>query len=398
MLLYLAVITIFLSLMLGFFNWRKNNFSLYLLAFYLITSLYAISHFYIFYEPEVVRTSFLYLHLSPLFLNMGVCLYFYVVSNLNNRSILENRWNYLHFIPSLIQFIALFKYYFLPYAYKLHLAKILTENPANIFSMNIPGVYLNGLAAIFARPMFIFIYTSISIYFLIVRNPLKDETFRPKNRRATKYQFIFIWILIMANWALSIGMMASILQVYFNPDTALNVTHIGPRNAVLTMLTSMMLSLLLFPTILYGIDPHEKKPEKLKNNDLDLNGQVNDDLLDQSQRLLEYMEQEKPYLNHKFNKSDLSLALQINPQDLAQIFDKILKQKFTSYKNALRVNHAKDLLCKGESERLSMEGIGKMSGFASRSSFYEIFKSETGLTPVEYAEKYCPINPKQGSN
>jgi AraC-like DNA-binding protein len=33
-----------------------------------------------------------------------------------------------------------------------------------------------------------------------------------------------------------------------------------------------------------------------------------------------------------------------------------------------------------------MDGIGKSSGFISRSSFYAIFKAETGLTPIQYLE------------
>jgi AraC-like DNA-binding protein len=41
----------------------------------------------------------------------------------------------------------------------------------------------------------------------------------------------------------------------------------------------------------------------------------------------------------------------------------------------------------GNSSLMSMEGIGKSAGFAYRSTFYSLFKKETGLTPVEYFEK-----------
>ncbi|MFM6975467.1 MAG: helix-turn-helix domain-containing protein [Sphingobacteriaceae bacterium] len=53
----------------------------------------------------------------------------------------------------------------------------------------------------------------------------------------------------------------------------------------------------------------------------------------------------------------------------------------------MRVDHARKLLENGSAGELSIEGIGKMSGFASRSSFYDAFKSETGLTPTEFLEQ-----------
>jgi AraC-like DNA-binding protein len=40
-----------------------------------------------------------------------------------------------------------------------------------------------------------------------------------------------------------------------------------------------------------------------------------------------------------------------------------------------------------EFEHLSIEGIGQMAGFSSRSSFYSAFQAEIGCSPGEYLEK-----------
>jgi len=41
-------------------------------------------------------------------------------------------------------------------------------------------------------------------------------------------------------------------------------------------------------------------------------------------------------------------------------------------------------LQKGLASELSIDGIGRESGFASRSNFYSAFKAETGFTPNEF--------------
>jgi AraC-like DNA-binding protein len=39
-----------------------------------------------------------------------------------------------------------------------------------------------------------------------------------------------------------------------------------------------------------------------------------------------------------------------------------------------------------------MDGIGKKSGFSTRSNFYNAFKTEMGLTPSEYLERKNELN------
>lgn len=100
-----------------------------------------------------------------------------------------------------------------------------------------------------------------------------------------------------------------------------------------------------------------------------------------------YIEKEKPYLDPRFSRSDLLIELQCSPKQLNEIFEHIIKQSFPEFKNTLRVNHAKKILSEGGADKLTMDGIGMNAGFPSRSSFYAIFKSLTGFTPVEYLEK-----------
>jgi transcriptional regulator GlxA family with amidase domain len=62
--------------------------------------------------------------------------------------------------------------------------------------------------------------------------------------------------------------------------------------------------------------------------------------------------------------------------------------KFTDLRAQLRVEHAKELLKKGLSESITIDAIGVDSGFKSRSTYYDAFKAETGMTPSQYLENF----------
>ena len=99
---------------------------------------------------------------------------------------------------------------------------------------------------------------------------------------------------------------------------------------------------------------------------------------------MSYIETNKPYLNPDFSLTDIYIALKVPQHHVSYCFNTILKIKFSHLKNQLRVATAKELLIEGMANDLSIEGVAHEAGFASRSNFYSIFKSETGMTPTEF--------------
>nr|MBP8904082.1 AraC family transcriptional regulator [Paludibacteraceae bacterium] len=67
----------------------------------------------------------------------------------------------------------------------------------------------------------------------------------------------------------------------------------------------------------------------------------------------------------------------------------IMNTSFSEMKNELRIHHAMELMKMNSVNKLSIEGIGRQSGFASNSSFYACFKEETGMTPSKWMEIYA---------
>jgi AraC-like DNA-binding protein len=108
-------------------------------------------------------------------------------------------------------------------------------------------------------------------------------------------------------------------------------------------------------------------------------------------RIISYIEAEKPYIKTAFSLHDISQALNIPHNRVATCFSKQLKVAFPSYRNKLRIEYATDLLRSGTHLTTSIEGIAEMSGFKSKSIFYKIFKEEHGTTPTDWIKENLEI-------
>jgi AraC-like DNA-binding protein len=111
-----------------------------------------------------------------------------------------------------------------------------------------------------------------------------------------------------------------------------------------------------------------------------------DPLAETAQIIVDYIKSEKPYLYPEFDIEDIAEKLDIPKHHIIYCFTIILQKKFTAYRSAIRIEHAKELLKSGSADTLSIDGIGAQSGFSSRSGFYATFKAETGMTPSQYLE------------
>ena len=105
------------------------------------------------------------------------------------------------------------------------------------------------------------------------------------------------------------------------------------------------------------------------------------------ERIISYIETEKPYVKTAFSLHDISQALNIPHNRVTTCFNKQLKVAFPAYRNKLRIEYATDLLRAGTHLTTSIEGIAEMSGFKSKSIFYKTFKEEYGTTPIDWIKE-----------
>lgn len=115
--------------------------------------------------------------------------------------------------------------------------------------------------------------------------------------------------------------------------------------------------------------------------------------MDMAETIMQFIKNEQPYLNTKFNISNLSEKLAIPKHHIYYCFSNIIHKKFTEVRTEYRIEYAKNLLLGEEINHLSMEGIWTKSGFASKTIFFTSFKEKTGITPIEFIK----VNAKKNS-
>jgi AraC-like DNA-binding protein len=101
-------------------------------------------------------------------------------------------------------------------------------------------------------------------------------------------------------------------------------------------------------------------------------------------KLLQVMETERPYTDGELNLQKLAARLSIPAQHLSQIVNERLKQSFTDFINAYRVEEAKRKLLDPGLSHYSVLAIAEDVGFNSKSSFNAVFKKHAGMTPTEF--------------
>ena len=92
------------------------------------------------------------------------------------------------------------------------------------------------------------------------------------------------------------------------------------------------------------------------------------------------------YLQVDCSLSQVSEQLRIPAHHLTYYFNSIKKESFSDWRNQLRVAYAIEILDQGNSNQLTLEGIGLQVGFKSNSTFIRSFKKVTGKTPSDYLE------------
>lgn len=110
-----------------------------------------------------------------------------------------------------------------------------------------------------------------------------------------------------------------------------------------------------------------------------------DDVERSYRRLLEHMTEARPYLNPNLRIEHLAKALRLNARYMSQTINQCSGRTFYEFVSHYRVEEAKKIIEAAGDERMPTVSLAEEVGFNSISTFYKHFKSETGVTPTEYA-------------
>lgn len=128
--------------------------------------------------------------------------------------------------------------------------------------------------------------------------------------------------------------------------------------------------------------PDEAQPARYAHSSLS-----EEDSLDINQRLLCFMEQEKPYLENNLNLRGLAQELDVNANYLSQVINEQHGKNFFEFINSYRVNELKEMMNDPDNRQFTLLSMAFDCGFNSKTTFNTAFKRITGLTPSQYLKK-----------
>lgn len=116
-----------------------------------------------------------------------------------------------------------------------------------------------------------------------------------------------------------------------------------------------------------------------------LNNDFNDEGLREAfNKIVDLVNTEKYFLNKNLKVSHLAEELGENDRVISKAINKYGNGNFNKFINSFRVEYSKDILIGGKFDHYTIEAIAEESGFSNKVSFYNAFKSETGMSPTQF--------------
>lgn len=295
--------------------------------------------------------------------------FFYLYTKLISKH--EQRLNIkhlIHFIPGIIVYAVGLPIYFSDAQGKLEfaIAMIANEGPFifNIIDWIIP---LQGI-----------FYTVLTILVVVAYNKRLKDNFSNIDR-------------INLNWlkyiAFGIIIIWSIVAFLYLSDFFIQ------RQARIDYMLQFSISILIYSIGYIGLTQPEvflQHVDEITETDETKSGRYSKSGLDEISaddikgRLLNLMENEKPYLDSELTLKKLSEILCVSGHHLSEVINTRLNQNYYDFINNYRVEEFKARIKDPAFSNYNLLSIAFDSGFKSKTAFNTIFKKLTGKTPSEY--------------
>jgi AraC-like DNA-binding protein len=307
-------------------------------------------------------------HLSKIqqpFYFLGAPLLFLYVRALISRNPVFGKKDLLHFIPFGLCAIYLMPYYLQNGADKLHLR----PGYQSAYGVQWYGIRSGALILQFL------IYLTL-IILMLVDYKRRAQTGGPATAKTVLFQIRFLLITFLSLWV--IGLLHYILSLispvyYKTPETDLII----PLGLTAFVYALAYLSLRK-PEVLTAAGD-AAPPKKYEKSSLPPERSER-----YVQKLLHFMETDKPYTDSELTLQKLAGKLSIPAQHLSRVINERLHQNFVDFINTYRVEEAKRRLIDPSKKHYSVLAIAEEVGFNSKSSFNFVFKKHANMTPSEF--------------
>jgi AraC-like DNA-binding protein len=385
-----VLLVVLVSSILLFSHWSQNKGIVYLVGVLLIFCIRQFIFLLMHSDAHVEVLALLLFHFDPLIFLIGP-LFLYYLKSLVRGKLVVDKYLLVYALPALVILINTLPFYGYPFAEKLAESAAIQRNyfldgPINFSTVFFPLKYQTR-----ASGLFNLVFILYSFVYLIRLKKNGTTYLKKKLSILINRILVVIPILVIPNLIL---MLYALINSPEKGELIIRQVAFEDNGFIFFIPLLLPLSFFLIPSWLYNenepfsfLDNFRAAWKKVTQSNSTLSQENSFKKAPDSERIVSYIETERPYLQTDFSLHDISKALDIPRIRVTNCFNKELQTPFPTYRNKLRVAHAISLLREGAHLTTSIEGVAERSGFKSKSIFYTAFKEEYGMTPTEWIKK-----------
>jgi AraC-like DNA-binding protein len=349
--------------------------------------------------PGLLRT------VSPFMYLCAPFFFFFIRNSLLGFTGLKTR-DAIHFLPFLVHFIDLLPFYFQSYEIKSALAEILVADPSKINSV------ASGLIPIQFHFIFrICLQTGYFIYCIFLAYKFHPEIFGAFEGKKMFHDLFLVFIFL--GWL-------ALFQLAYAFVEILNQTNLVDWSQENFLIRRMSLIGLLFLNLLVNFKPRfltgflqENKAESAESdhdhfqetlyNEIPLPEKNTKTPIAASEsmsqketaliksQILNILEEEMIFAENGMSLNQFASRINVSPKSVSYTINREFGKGFNEFLNQYRVEYAISKIEDGYLDDYTLEALGEISGFNSRTTFFNAFKKEMGFSPSEFWKKFQEI-------
>jgi AraC-like DNA-binding protein len=377
------------------YNWKINKNVIFLAAFLSVFALESTMYSSFIYGGNLKYYTFLSI-ISPFYFIKAPMLYFFI-RGISKDNFLIKWTDIFHLIPFIVHSVNNLPYLLSPIEVKYDIAAHIIQNYNSYRDLNFSFIYPPIWNEI-ARSVQFLIYIVLSLFTIGKVNKQSSEL---SGQLKFQHKYTIFRMRLLLYLILSIAILHNVINCFF---------YYGYHHANFQQSTSLLLYfamivyfsipgfVVLNPKFLYGLPHLETKhisaaqfessrkinPKKSDNQE-NLIRSSDEYFIVLSQKIIDFIDIDKPYLNPDFQVSSICNVLGVPANHVQYCLNELMQTRFIILKNEKRVDFAKSLLLEKYTE-ISIEEISSLSGFSSVSTFYSTFKDVTGFSPVQWVK------------
>jgi AraC-like DNA-binding protein len=392
MIYLLGGLGVFFSALVIFYNNGYRSANLYLGLFLFFFNFIILSHYiYIFSESAEVISLVLLVPINATAYAVGPLAFLYVRSILRDNATLS-KFDRFHFIFFAIFFSGRLLNNLSDWDSQYQVIDEILNNSWKNFSHFKINQFLPMRINYILKAVHLSLYIVLVWLLLVKKNFKKSSLDNGINQTKIVKSWLYFFAIIIT---ILVFLLATVGFLFFTLEDKISFQHEGKLifSSIFIGLLILILGLILFPQILYGIptdNPISEENGNVSNGFADNSKEsfsFSEDYMNKIRLLLENWTNQKKILEADTNVHSLAKDINLPVHHIRFFLDKINNERYIDWRNRLRIEYAIDIINNQEETDKTLESLGKACGFRSYSSFMQNFKQWTGKLPYEYIKE-----------